>query len=67
MKMVIKILLILLLIYALLFQSFTGVFDFLNKNKDMGFWTSFFESDLPNVIGVFSIGYVICYLVKMTN
>jgi hypothetical protein len=42
----------------------TGFFDFLNKNRDMGFWTSFFESDLPNIVGILSMIYLLWLLIK---
>lgn len=49
----------LILIYSICFKLFTSLFDFFNKNRDMGFWTSFIENDLPNFISILAM----CYLV----
>jgi hypothetical protein len=57
-KIILKVFLGLILIYSICFKVFTSLFDFFNKNRDMGFWTSFIESDLPNFISIMSM----CYL-----
>ena len=64
MKTIFKVLIVLVLAYSILFKSITGFFDFLNKNRDMGFWTSFFESDLPNIVGVLSMLYLTWLVIK---
>lgn len=64
MKLIVKILIVLILVYSIFFKLITGFFDFLNKNRDMGFWTSFFESDLPNIVGILSMIYLLWLLIK---
>ncbi|MGX1023608.1 hypothetical protein ACSSV5_000760 [Psychroflexus sp. MBR-150] len=64
MKLIVKILIVLILVYSIFFKMITGFFDFLNKNRDMGFWTSFFESDLPNIVGILSMIYLLWLLIK---
>jgi hypothetical protein len=61
---IVKILIGLILLYSIFFRLITGFFDFLNKNRDMGFWISIFESDLPNLVGIFSMIYLLWFLIK---
>lgn len=63
-KYIVKILISLILVYSVFFKLISGFFDLLNKNRDMGFWTSIFESDLPNFVGVFSMIYLLWLLIK---
>lgn len=64
MKKILKTIVVLILIYSIFIKSFTSVFDFLNKNRDMGFWVSFFESDFPNIVGILSMIYLVRIFLK---
>jgi hypothetical protein len=64
MKTVFKIIVGILLTYALFIKLFTGLFDFFNKKKALDFWISFFEIDFPNLISIISIGFLLFLVIR---
>jgi len=64
MKTVFKITIVFILIYAIILTFFTGMFDLFNKNANLPFWTSVLESDLPNLIAIIAMIYVVYRILK---
>jgi len=59
MKSVFKIIVVIVLIYAVILTLITSFFDFLNKSVAIPFWTTIIENDLPNLIVLIAMIYLI--------
>jgi hypothetical protein len=64
MKHIFKLLFILALGYTLFVQGFKTLFEFFNKSKYTDFWLTFFRSDVPNIIVLGVLIYLIVKLIK---
>jgi hypothetical protein len=62
MKILVRVLLIIILIYAIFTKSFTFFFDYLNHNPNLNIITNFWEVDLPNIISILAMLYLLVIL-----
>lgn len=59
MRSIFKIIVVIVLIYAVTLTLITSFFDFLNKSAAISFWTTAIENDLPNLIALIAMIYLI--------
>lgn len=59
MRSVFKIIIVIVLIYAVILTFIMGFFDFLNKSAAISFWTTVIENDLPNLIALIAMIYLV--------
>lgn len=62
MKILIRVLVIIILIYTIFIKSFISFFDFLNHNPNLDVMTNFWEDDLPNIVSILAMIYLVVIL-----
>ena len=62
MKILIRVLVIIILIYTIFIKSFISFFDFLNHNPHLDVMTNFWEDDLPNIVSILAMIYLVVIL-----
>lgn len=59
-----KIIITVFVLYAIFINAISGLFDLLNKDRTYGFYLSLFETDLPNLISMLSMVYLLFLINK---